>query len=173
MLTHSLTYAFSLSVSLFPSLSHTQHPISLTHTHTHTHSLSLSLPDMAVPALAKFGSHELKKAFLAPSLAGDFVACLGVSEPGSGSDVASIRTNARPKKGTCIYNVHMYNYGQHVHVHVQYMHTYFEYTRCVYSCYMIMHVHVSKQVLCGYSSNILWVWSQMLGGCGFSALRFC
>ena len=54
---------------------------------------------MAVPALARFGSHELKKSFLAPSIAGDFVACVGVSEPGAGSDVANIRTNAKPKKG--------------------------------------------------------------------------
>ena len=64
-------------------------------------SLSLSLPlsDMAVPALARFGSHELKNNFLAPSISGDFVACVGVSEPGAGSDVANIRTSARPKKG--------------------------------------------------------------------------
>ena len=54
---------------------------------------------MAVPALARYGSHELKKSFLAPSIAGDFVACVGVSEPGAGSDVANIRTNAKPKKG--------------------------------------------------------------------------
>ena len=57
---------------------------------------------MAVPALARFGSHDLKTNFLAPSIAGDFVACLGVSEPGSGSDVANIRTTARPKKGMCV-----------------------------------------------------------------------
>ena len=37
--------------------------------------------------------------FLAPSIAGDLVACLGVSEAGSGSDVASIQTTALPKKG--------------------------------------------------------------------------
>lgn len=36
-----------------------------------------------------FGSDELKKLFLAPSIAGDVVSCLGVSEVGSGSDVAS------------------------------------------------------------------------------------
>ena len=54
---------------------------------------------MAVPALARFGSHELKMEFLAPSVAGDIVACLGVSEAGSGSDVASIQTTAVPKKG--------------------------------------------------------------------------
>jgi citronellyl-CoA dehydrogenase len=51
--------------------------------------------DMATPALARFGSDELRKEFLAPSVAGDFVACIGVSEQGAGSDVASIRTFAR------------------------------------------------------------------------------
>jgi citronellyl-CoA dehydrogenase len=51
--------------------------------------------DMATPALARFGSDEVKRSFLAPSITGDFVACLGVSEVGAGSDVASIRTTAR------------------------------------------------------------------------------
>ena len=51
--------------------------------------------DMATPALARFGSDELRREFLAPSIAGDFVACLGVSEVGAGSDVASIKTTAR------------------------------------------------------------------------------
>jgi len=50
--------------------------------------------DMATPALARFGSDKLKRDFLAPSIAGDFVACLGVSEPGGGSDVASATTSA-------------------------------------------------------------------------------
>ena len=54
---------------------------------------------MATPALSRFGSPELKREFLAPSVAGDIVACLGVSEVGSGSDVASIKTTAVPKKG--------------------------------------------------------------------------
>jgi len=51
--------------------------------------------DMATPALARFGSDALRREFLAPSIAGDFVACLGVSEVGAGSDVASIKTAAR------------------------------------------------------------------------------
>jgi len=51
--------------------------------------------DMATPALARFGSDEVRRAFLEPSIAGDFVAAIGVSEPGAGSDVASIKTNAR------------------------------------------------------------------------------
>ena len=55
--------------------------------------------DMATPALARFGSDEVKREFLAPSIAGDMVACLGVSEVGAGSDVASIRTTGRKDGG--------------------------------------------------------------------------
>ena len=51
--------------------------------------------DMATPALARFGSDELRREFLAPAIAGDMVACIGVSETGAGSDVASIKTTAR------------------------------------------------------------------------------
>ncbi|MEM6290633.1 MAG: acyl-CoA dehydrogenase family protein [Myxococcota bacterium] len=51
--------------------------------------------DMCTPALAKFGSDELRKVFLEPSIAGDLVGCVGVSEPGAGSDVASIKSTAR------------------------------------------------------------------------------
>ncbi|MBK6636313.1 MAG: acyl-CoA dehydrogenase family protein [Rhodocyclaceae bacterium] len=51
--------------------------------------------DMATPALARFGSDELKRNFLAPAIAGDMVGCVGVSEPGAGSDVANIKTTAR------------------------------------------------------------------------------
>ncbi len=51
--------------------------------------------DMATPALARFGSDAAKEDFLKPSISGEFVACLGVSEVGSGSDVASIKTTAR------------------------------------------------------------------------------
>ncbi len=40
--------------------------------------------DMATPALARFGSEELCKEFLVPSIKGDYVACLGVSEVGAG-----------------------------------------------------------------------------------------
>ncbi|TMS33850.1 hypothetical protein L596_001541 [Steinernema carpocapsae] len=45
--------------------------------------------DMATPALSSFGSDYLKREFLAPSLSGDLVACLGVSEACAGSDVAA------------------------------------------------------------------------------------
>uniref|UniRef100_A0A1I7ZNC8 Acyl-CoA dehydrogenase n=1 Tax=Steinernema glaseri TaxID=37863 RepID=A0A1I7ZNC8_9BILA len=51
--------------------------------------------DMATPALSIFGSEYLKQDFLLPSLSGDQVACLGVSEACAGSDVAAIKTSAR------------------------------------------------------------------------------
>jgi len=51
--------------------------------------------DMATPALARFGSDALREEFLAPAISGDAVACVGVSEPGAGSDVAAIKTTAR------------------------------------------------------------------------------
>ncbi|MCO5123461.1 MAG: acyl-CoA dehydrogenase family protein [Rhizobacter sp.] len=51
--------------------------------------------DMCTPALARFGSDDLRREFLAPSIAGDMVGCLGVSEAGGGSDVAAVKTRAR------------------------------------------------------------------------------
>ena len=55
--------------------------------------------DMATPALARFGSDALRRDFLAPAIAGEQVACIGVSEPGAGSDVSAIRTTARKDGG--------------------------------------------------------------------------
>ncbi|MCZ8257947.1 MAG: acyl-CoA dehydrogenase family protein [Polaromonas sp.] len=55
--------------------------------------------DMCTPALARFGNDELKREFLAPAIAGDAVGCIGVSEPGAGSDVASIKSHARKDGG--------------------------------------------------------------------------
>ncbi len=50
--------------------------------------------NMATPALASFGSDALKREFLAPAIAGEQVAAIGVSEQGAGSDVASLKTRA-------------------------------------------------------------------------------
>ncbi|WP_111656400.1 acyl-CoA dehydrogenase family protein [Isoalcanivorax indicus] len=50
--------------------------------------------DMATPALARFGSDELRRNYLAPAIAGDMVASIAVSEPHAGSDVAAIKTTA-------------------------------------------------------------------------------
>ena len=51
--------------------------------------------DMATPALARFGSDELKRDYLAPAIAGDMVAAIAVSEPQAGSDVAMVKTIAK------------------------------------------------------------------------------
>jgi len=51
--------------------------------------------DMCTPALAGHGSDALRQEFLAPAISGEYVGCLGISEVGSGSDVASIKTRAR------------------------------------------------------------------------------
>jgi citronellyl-CoA dehydrogenase len=55
--------------------------------------------DMATPALARFGSDELRREYLAPAIAGEMVACIGVSEAGGGSDVAAVKTRARSVGG--------------------------------------------------------------------------
>ncbi|MCB1449008.1 MAG: acyl-CoA dehydrogenase family protein [Nitratireductor sp.] len=55
--------------------------------------------DMCTPAMNRFGSDHVKRNFLAPAIAGDAVGCLGVSEPGGGSDVAAVKTVARKDGG--------------------------------------------------------------------------
>jgi len=50
---------------------------------------------MATPSLAELGTHELKRQFLAPAIAGSAVAAIAVTEPDTGSDVARLSTRAR------------------------------------------------------------------------------
>jgi len=50
--------------------------------------------DMATPPILKFGSEYLKETYLVPSIKGELISSLGISEPGAGSDVAGIRTRA-------------------------------------------------------------------------------
>lgn len=60
--------------------------------------------DMATPALARFGSDQLREEFLAPAIAGDMVCSIGVSEPHAGSDVAAIKTTARKRGDDYVIN---------------------------------------------------------------------
>jgi citronellyl-CoA dehydrogenase len=60
--------------------------------------------DMCTPALARFATDGLREEFLRPSIAGDLVGCLGVSEPSGGSDVASLKTTARRDGGDFVIN---------------------------------------------------------------------
>ncbi|HEY5635595.1 MAG TPA: acyl-CoA dehydrogenase family protein [Burkholderiales bacterium] len=49
---------------------------------------------MCAPVLMHFGTEEQKKKFLPPIYNGDVFWCQGYSEPGSGSDLASLKTKA-------------------------------------------------------------------------------
>jgi len=50
---------------------------------------------IATPIINEIGTDEQKQQFLQPAILGEKVAALGVSEPGCGSDVASLKTTAR------------------------------------------------------------------------------
>ncbi len=54
---------------------------------------------MATPPILKFGNEEQKQKYLVPAIAGDSIACLGITEPGAGSDVASLTTYAEKVDG--------------------------------------------------------------------------
>jgi alkylation response protein AidB-like acyl-CoA dehydrogenase len=51
--------------------------------------------EMATPPVARFGTDEQKRRFLAPAIAGDAIAAIAMTEPDAGSDLASMRTTAR------------------------------------------------------------------------------
>lgn len=60
--------------------------------------------DMTLPALASFGSDKLKREFLMPTVKGDYVASVAISEPSGGSDVAAIKTTAKESGDDLIIN---------------------------------------------------------------------
>jgi citronellyl-CoA dehydrogenase len=51
--------------------------------------------DMATPPIHLLGTDDLKQRYLVPSIKGEKISCLGITEPGAGSDVAGIRTTAK------------------------------------------------------------------------------
>jgi acyl-CoA dehydrogenase len=59
---------------------------------------------IATPPIWKFGTEEQKQRFLVPAIRGERIAALAITEPDAGSDVASIRTSARPVDGGWIVN---------------------------------------------------------------------
>jgi alkylation response protein AidB-like acyl-CoA dehydrogenase len=50
--------------------------------------------DMATPPVHLFGTDEQKQNYLVPAIKGEKIACLGITEPDAGSDVAGIKTTA-------------------------------------------------------------------------------
>ena len=54
---------------------------------------------IALPPIAKFGTEDQQERYLAPGLRADLIAALAITEPGAGSDVAAIRTEARRVEG--------------------------------------------------------------------------
>jgi alkylation response protein AidB-like acyl-CoA dehydrogenase len=50
--------------------------------------------DMATPPVHLFGTEEQKQRYLVPAIKGEKIACLGITEPDAGSDVAGIKTHA-------------------------------------------------------------------------------
>jgi alkylation response protein AidB-like acyl-CoA dehydrogenase len=50
--------------------------------------------DMATPPILAFGTEEQKQRYLVPSIRGEKISCLGITEPDAGSDVAGIKTRA-------------------------------------------------------------------------------
>jgi len=50
--------------------------------------------DMATPPILAFGTEEQKQRYLAPAMRGEKIACIGITEPDAGSDVAGIKTRA-------------------------------------------------------------------------------
>jgi alkylation response protein AidB-like acyl-CoA dehydrogenase len=54
---------------------------------------------MATPPILAFGTEEQKQKYLVPAIKGEKIACLGITEPGAGSDVASVSTFAEKVSG--------------------------------------------------------------------------
>jgi acyl-CoA dehydrogenase len=59
---------------------------------------------IATPPIWKFGSEDQKRRFLEPAIRGEKIAALGITEPGTGSDVASTSTLARRVDGGYVVN---------------------------------------------------------------------
>ena len=60
--------------------------------------------DMATPHLFRYGTDAQKKKYAPPIIAGEKITAIAVTEPGGGSDVANLRTNARRDGGDWVLN---------------------------------------------------------------------
>ena len=60
--------------------------------------------NIATPPIWKFGSEQQKQRYLVPAIRGEKIGALGITEPGAGSDVASLRASAEPASGGWVLN---------------------------------------------------------------------
>jgi acyl-CoA dehydrogenase len=60
--------------------------------------------NIATPPISRFGTEDQKRRYLAPAIAGEKIGALGITEPGAGSDVASLRTHAKQIDGGWLVN---------------------------------------------------------------------
>jgi acyl-CoA dehydrogenase len=60
--------------------------------------------NIATPPIWKFGTEEQKQRYLVPSIRGELIGALGITEPGAGSDVAAIATRAERVDGGWVIN---------------------------------------------------------------------
>jgi acyl-CoA dehydrogenase len=60
--------------------------------------------NIATPPIWKFGTDDQKERYLRPAIAGTKIGALAITEPDAGSDVAAIKTNARPVDGGWLVN---------------------------------------------------------------------
>src|SRR5438477_7365929 len=60
--------------------------------------------NIATPPIWKFGTEEQKQRYLVPAVRGERIGALGITEPGAGSDVASLRTRAEAVDGGFLVN---------------------------------------------------------------------
>jgi len=67
------------------------------------------------PLLLRYGTEEQREKYLPGFAAGTMYACIGLSEPGSGSDLASVRSSARrTDKGWVINGQKVWTTGAHI-----------------------------------------------------------
>ncbi len=59
---------------------------------------------MSTPYIMNHGSDYLKENYLKPAIAGEKIGCIGITEPGAGSDAANIQTRARKEGDYYIVN---------------------------------------------------------------------
>jgi len=65
---------------------------------------SLLTHGIGLPPVVAMGSAELQKRIAPPVLAGEKIICLGITEPGGGSDVANLKTRAERKGASYVVN---------------------------------------------------------------------